>query len=70
MHDQNIEQTIDMYYWALPPTTHHGVSVEGHDDAGHTEVRHRQGDDEVVGDVLQGALPSHGQDHLQYVIWV
>ena len=59
MHDQNIEQTICRYV-LLGTTTHHGVSVEGHDDAGHTEVRHRQGDDEVVGDVLQGALPSHG----------
>ena len=48
--------------------THHGVSVEGHDDAGHTEVRHRQGDDEVVGDVLEGPLPGHRQYHLQYII--
>ena len=46
LNPSKLQQTVSLH------STHHGVSVEGHDDAGHTEVRHRQGDDEVVGDVL------------------
>ena len=42
--------------------SHHGVGVERHDHSRHTEIGHRQGDNEVVGDVLQGLLLRHGED--------
>ena len=46
----------------LARASYHSVGVEGHDHPRHTEVCHGQGDDEVVGDVLEGSLLGHGED--------
>ena len=46
----------------LARASYHGVGVEGHDHPSHAEVCHSQGDDEVVGDVLEGPLLGHGED--------
>ena len=42
--------------------SHHGIGIERHDHPSHAEIGHSQGDDEVVGDVLQGLLLRHGED--------
>ena len=41
---------------------HHSVSVERHHNPRYWEISNRQGDNEVVGDVLQGALLGHREN--------
>ena len=43
--------------------SHHGIGIERHDHPSHAEIGHSQGDDEVVGDVLQGLLLGHREDN-------
>ena len=52
----------EKYLYLVYLFSHHGVGVERHHHSRHTEIGHRQGDNEVVGDVLQGLLLRHGED--------